>query len=137
MKPEEALQTELQKVRYLEAQISTLKQQMDFLLRGLNEISNTKSVLDTFTEEKDGFVSLGAGVLVRARIPAQDILLMDVGSGVLVEKPVLEVKKELTKKEEALKEELEKIRSILTQLQQEYEKSVSIIQKLSKGGAIV
>ena len=137
MKPEEALQAELQKIRYLEAQIGALKQQMDLLLRTLNEISNTKSVLDNFTEEKEGFVSLGAGVLARAKIPAQDVLLVDVGSGVLVEKPVSEVKKELTKKEVALKQELEKIRSVIAQLQQEYEKSVGVIQKLSQGGAVV
>ncbi len=137
MKPEEALQAELQKIRYLEAQIGALKQQMDLLLRTLNEISNTKSVLDNFTEEKEGFVSLGAGVLARAKIPAQDVLLVDVGSGVLVEKPVSEVKKELTKKEAALKQELEKIRSVIAQLQQEYEKSVGVIQKLSQGGAVV
>jgi prefoldin alpha subunit len=137
MKPEEVLRAELQKVRYLEAQIGALKQQMDLLLRTLNEISNTKSVLDSFTEEKDGFVSLGAGVLVRAKIPAQDVLLMDVGSGVLVEKQISEVKRELTKREQALKQELEKIRNVLTQLQQEYERSVGVIQKLSQGGAIV
>lgn len=137
MKPEEALQTELQKVRYLEVQINTLKQQMDILLRTLNEISNTKSILDSFAEEREGFVSLGAGVLAKAKIPAQDVLLMDVGSGVLVEKPVSEVRKELTKKEETVKQELEKIRNVLTQLQQEYERSVGMIQKLSQGGAIV
>ncbi len=120
----EALTFEYQQLARLAAEY---QRRIDLLNAALEEISNAKtavSELESLQSDEEMLVPLGAGVMARAAY-RRGRLLVNIGSGVIVEKDFDEVKSFLESREKS-------VRDTINKLSLEYQKILSRLAEIEK-----
>lgn len=120
----EALTFEYQQLARLAAEY---QRRIDLLNAALEEISNAKtaiSELESLKNDEEMLVPLGAGIMARATY-RRGRLLVNIGSGIIVEKDFDEVKSFLESKEKTVKDTINKL-SI------EYQKILNRLAEIEK-----
>ncbi|MCD6208742.1 MAG: prefoldin subunit alpha [Thermoproteales archaeon] len=120
----EALTFEYQQLARLAAEY---QRRIDLLNAALEEISNAKtavSELESLQNDEEMLVPLGAGVMARAAY-RRGRLLVNIGSGVIVEKDFDEVKSFLESREK-------NVRDTINKLSLEYQKILSRLAEIEK-----
>jgi len=90
------LQQKYLELQLLEQQIKEVQQQQQILNHRLNELTKLKeslSDLEKFKENKKLFSQIGPSVFIKTELKDSKNVLMDVGSGIVVEKPISEAVK--------------------------------------------
>lgn len=120
----EALTFEYQQLARLAAEY---QRRIDLLNAALEEISNAKTAigeLESLQNDEEMLVPLGAGIMARATY-RRGRLLVNIGSGIIVEKDFDEVKSFLQSKEKTVKDTINKL-SI------EYQKILNRLAEIEK-----
>ncbi|HDJ97217.1 MAG: prefoldin subunit alpha [Thermoprotei archaeon] len=120
----EALTFEYQQLARLAAEY---QRRIDLLNAALEEISNAKtavSELESLQNDEEMLVPLGAGVMARAAY-RRGRLLVNIGSGVIVEKDFDEVKSFLESREKT-------VRDTINKLSLEYQKILNRLAEIEK-----
>lgn len=88
-----ALQQKYLELQLLEQQIKEVQQQQQILNHRLNELiklNESLTDLEKFKENQKLFAQIGPSVFIKTELKDSKNVLMDVGSGVIVEKPISE-----------------------------------------------
>ncbi|HME87397.1 MAG TPA: prefoldin subunit alpha [Candidatus Nanoarchaeia archaeon] len=113
-------------LQVLQAQASFLGEQLDAIDSSLMEIEYLKSSLNDLQLVKPGtdiFAPFSNGIFVKAKIEKQDMVLMNVGKNVIVEKTIPDAQQSLHDREK----EITTIREdLISQLKKLEEKLISI-----------
>ena len=120
----EALTFEYQQLARLAAEY---QRRIDLLNAALEEISNAKtavSELESLQSDEEMLVPLGAGVMARAAY-RRGRLLVNIGSGVIVEKDFDEIKSFLESREKT-------VRDTINKLSLEYQKILNRLAEIEK-----
>lgn len=91
----ENLQEKYVEFQMVDQQIKSLREQIESLEGQLGELQKLKLSLDsleTMKTDSESFVPLSSGVYLKGKITDNSVLLMNVGAGVMVEKPLKEGK---------------------------------------------
>lgn len=121
---EKEMQNDLLNYRFLESRIKEMMKQRDFIMSKMAEIESTIDSLKDVDASKKILFSLGAEAYTIGKIVKKNNVLIDIGSGILLEKSIDEGKSTLAKR----KEDLDKA---LIQIDKEIVNSSSIMDKLS------
>ncbi len=121
---EKEMQNDLLNYRLLEARIKEMMRQRDFIMAKMAEIESTIDSLKDVDASKKILFSLGAEAYTIGKIVKKNNVLIDIGSGIMLEKSIDEGKNTLAKR----KEDLDKA---LIQIDKEIANSSSIMDKLS------
>ena len=134
----EEQQKELQK-KYMELQmvdhqVKQIDQQVQALEAQAGELDFVQIALDDFTSSKPGsetFITLTPGIMARAKLEKTDTVLMNVGSGVVVQKTIPEAKKvlscqvvEMRKLQQELASQMDKLTKHAEKVQEELKKLI-------------
>ena len=120
-------------MRYLEGQAGAVQKQMAALEQSAIEIStaiNAIQEISKMKESKDSLIPLGAGAFAECSISKQDKLLIDIGSGVVVEKKTEEALKILESRKEEAVNSMKTFEGMLISIQNQYADSAQKLQKL-------
>lgn len=93
MSSEEQVRQAFAEVRLFESYVEELRARIQVVLTTANELQTTKTALEELSKTAEGtpiLVNLGAGVYGRAALADSKKALVDVGTGVVVEKTVPE-----------------------------------------------
>lgn len=129
---QEILRQELMRIRYLEAQIQEVQQQITISSNVSNEIAMTIETLNTLKgvgKDSASFAPIGSGVFVAGTVQKQDRVLFDVGSGVVIEKPVETAVGELEERRKNIVESIQKLTAIGEGLQKEYNELAGMLKQ--------
>ena len=129
---EREIQESVIKMRYIEQQVDLLKKNIDKLTNVMIETMTSINALKEMTRlkaDKESKIPLGAGVFVEATLKKQDNVLIEVGEGVIVEKPIKEALEELEKREKEIKENIENFQNSIQQMQNQYLESAQKVQE--------
>ena len=135
MTKEREIQESVMKMRYIEQQVTSLQQQAQDSQRAMIEFAtsiNALKEIKKITGDNESLVPLGAGVFIDASVKKQDSVLMDIGSGAIVEKTVDEAMKTLEKREEAMKNRMIAIDNMVRNLETQYMEAGTKVQQLQK-----
>ncbi|OYT32890.1 prefoldin subunit alpha [Candidatus Woesearchaeota archaeon ex4484_78] len=94
------INTKYTELQMFDQQIRQLQQQAQVLQQQASELELVKNILDELTKAEPGsesFVTITPGILVKAKIEKVDEVLLNVGSGTMVEKNIPDTKKILDK----------------------------------------
>ena len=130
----EDLQKKYMEFQMLQQQMQQVGQQIQALDSQASEMDLVQQALDEFGSaktESDAFVTLTPGLFVKAKITNTEKVLLNVGSGAVVEKNIPDAKKviaeqgtELRKLKVELTEQLEKLSEHGAKLQEELQSLV-------------
>jgi prefoldin alpha subunit len=115
-KEEEELRRLSVEMRYLEQTAETLQQRISMLNSAMTDLTYASMTLDGVEKEKESaelFVPIGGGSYVKAKLADSEKVIVSMGSGVSVEKPVAEAKA-------ILKERLEELSKSAIASQQQF-----------------
>ena len=135
MADEREIQESVIKMRYIEQQVASLQQQAQESQRAMIEFAtsiNALKELKNIKENNNSLIPVGAGVFVDASINKQDKVLMDVGSGAVVEKSLDDAIGSLEKREEATKNRMIAIDNMVRNLESQYMEAGTKVQELQK-----
>jgi prefoldin alpha subunit len=130
----EQLQHKYMEFQMLQQQLQQVAQQMHALDSQANEMDLVEQALEDFSkskEESEAFVTLTPGLFVKAKITNTEKVLLNVGSGAVVEKTIPAAKEvikeqgtELRKLKEELNEQMAKLNEHAEKLQGELQSLV-------------
>jgi len=106
MKKNKELQEKLVHYRMLEDRMNSLMQQRNLMLNKLPEIDITKETLDEISKV-DGneiLVSIGSATYATGKLVKNDKVIVEIGAGVALEKPIDDAIKILKKRRENLED---------------------------------
>ena len=124
---------EIHKLQYLESQLEALRQQMVGLEATLVELERVKYALESIqalSSESESYLPLGAGVYTKGRVSKPENLLVDIGTGVIVEKPPEEVQELLEKKQEETEKTLEESQRMEAAIEKQYSEIAKRLQEV-------
>ncbi|MFC1730885.1 prefoldin subunit alpha [candidate division KSB1 bacterium] len=118
-KMQEELQKKYMELQFLSQQISEIQKQMQNMDAQIIDLETTNESLDEISKTEPGadmFVPISSGVFAKAEFKDTKKLLVNVGAGTAVEKPVADVKKmiedqvgEISKYKDQANEQLERL----------------------------
>mgnify|MGYP001610605940 CR=1 FL=1 len=117
----ELMQKKYFEYQLVEQQVKQFQQQLENFQQQLSDLTDVKSALDdlkTVKEETEIFVPVSSGIFVKARLIPPEKVLVNVGSGTVVERPLGAAQQLLQGQEKELTEYTEKVQENLTLLQQ-------------------
>ncbi len=124
------------KVRQLEQQMHIFQRDITNGKNALREIATTIGTLENLKKEKgeqNSLVPLGSGVFTNAKISNLNKLLIEIGSGVIVEKTVDETIEIITIRRDKITLNLNKMSRDVSILSKEYnELAMTLYQKQAK-----
>lgn len=103
-------------MRYLEQTAEALQQRMSMVNTAIADLSYANATLDGIEKEKENaemLVPIGGGSYVKAKLTNQDKVIIGLGAGVSVEKPLAEAKI-------VLKERLDDLEKTMNSAQQQF-----------------
>ena len=103
-------------MRYLEQAAETLQQRMSMLNAAMTDLSYANTTLDGVEKEKETaemLVPIGGGSYVKTKLACVDKVIVSMGAGVSVEKPIAEAKA-------MLKERLDELEKSAVAAQQQF-----------------
>jgi len=115
-KEEEELRKLSVEMRFLEQTAETLQQRLSMLNAAITDLSYATMTLDGVEKEKENsdlLVPIGGGSYVKMRLASSDKVVVGIGAGVSVEKPLFEGKA-------MLKERLEELEKSMVAAQQQF-----------------
>jgi prefoldin alpha subunit len=113
-------------MRYLEQTAETLQQRMSMLNAAITDLSYANMTLDGVEKEKESaelLVPVGGNSYVKVKLASSDKVVVGIGAGVSVEKPLSEAK-------EMLKERLGELEKSATSAQQQF---AQIAERINTG----
>ncbi|MEM3412032.1 MAG: prefoldin subunit alpha [archaeon] len=117
------MEADYEKIRNLEIQMRYLQDQLNFFQKSLVELSVTENALNAIMnmkEDSDVFFPISSGVFAKGILLKSKEVLVDLGVGAYVEKPVEEAL-ELTRKKKAwVEKQAEQLGNLWTKVQQDY-----------------
>ena len=132
---EEKLKEKIAIMRYIETQLGAAQQQMLNLERALIEINTTRLALASIKDlgkDTASLLPLGSGVFARGILTKQEKVLMDIGSGVIVEKTPEEILKLLETKEANVRNDINNIQQFINSLEKQYSEIGTELRKMAK-----
>ncbi|HLG24793.1 MAG TPA: prefoldin subunit alpha [Candidatus Nanoarchaeia archaeon] len=124
--PEKKAQQLYSEFQMIDANVKQLQRQLELATQQIMEISSTSQSLDEFEKIQSGkeiLVPLSSGIFAKASIKDNSELLVNVGSNVVVSKDVASTKALLQK-------QLEEVRSVHSQMNNELEKMIHRATKI-------
>jgi len=123
---EEELRRLSVEMRYLEQTAEALQQRISMVNAAITDLSYASATLDGIEKEKENaemLVPIGGSSYVKAKLVDSDKILINLGSGVSVEKNIAEAKV-------TLKERLDELEKTMTSAQQQFSQ---IAERLASG----
>ena len=111
------------KIRAIEQQVPTMQQNIEALNRILIETAtaiNTLKEVAKLKKETSTKTPIGSGVFINSKVSKQEKVLMEVGEGIIVEKPATEAIEKLQKREKDIQENLERMQLSMQQMEKDY-----------------
>lgn len=126
-------------IRYqmLKQQLNGLISQKSLLEKNIEMIRETIENINDISSIKEGqqiFSSVGSGVYVKAELKDCKNVIINIGSEIMIEKPIPQAILILEKKIEEIKKLIEEINKQITIFEKEIEKIEKEIVEASKGG---
>lgn len=122
----EKVAKKVNELRTMEVRAQYIERQLETINANINEFEIAKAALSEINNSNELLVPIGAGISLKMKIVEKEKALVRLGAGVVVEKNIDELAKEIeTKKEEFVKlseraqNELEKIINNINTLQSE------------------
>lgn len=134
MAGESEIQESVQRIRLMEAQISSLQQQAVAISNALGEIGTTRATLGAMRglkKESEALLPLGSGIFVHGTMGKQDKVLVDVGAGIVMEKDLEEASKILDSREADARKNLEAIQSLVSNIEKQYMETGKKLKELT------
>ena len=125
-KEEDELRRLSVEMRYLEQTAETLQQRMSMLNAAITDLSYANMTLDGVEKEKESaelLVPVGGSSYVKVKLASSDKVVVGIGAGVSVEKPLAEAK-------EMLKERLGELEKSAVSAQQQF---AQIAERINSG----
>lgn len=119
-----------------QAQAEAIAQQVSLTqmtLRGLDSAIQATDALDSAPEGQDMLVPIGSGSFVYAKLASKERVILNVGAGVSIEKPVSEAKESLKARKTEVAEAGKKMAEMLNKIDQEMAKIQSVLSKYDMG----
>jgi prefoldin alpha subunit len=108
--------------------------EFDFAQSELDKTIESLEYFDSLDGGTEALMNLGGGVFAYVDVKESKKMLVDVGSGVIIEKEVKDAIKTLRKKKENLQQTISKLEQFLEQIGAQAEKIQKEIAELSKEG---
>lgn len=113
---EEELNRLAYEAQNLEAQLQEMQRQLQQAQLLVNEMNSTSASLEGLKELKeDTYFQLGSGAFIKGTAAENKYILIDVGAGVFMEKPIGEARELILKRREKLEKGIEALKANLTQ----------------------
>lgn len=128
-------QEEIVRIRNMEEQMKTAQHQLGLFNNAMLEISNTKSALNMIKSmEKDtpSLLPIGAGMFATGTLSKKDVVLTDVGAGIVIEKKIEDAIKLLEEREENVKKNISLFQQSMTGIEKEYGQASARARKLAE-----
>ena len=128
---EAKLKDDIVKMKFLENQLGLAQQQLIEFDRALQELAFTKNALEEMKKlpgKKETLVPIGSGMLAPSSMEKPSTVLIDVGAGVMIEKPIEEALKTLNEREKRLSDDLMKLQTQVLAVEQQYKQLASLVQ---------
>ena len=125
-KEEEELRKLSVEMRFLEQTADTLQQRMSMLNAAITDLTYANATLDGLEQEKENselLVPVGGNSYIRAKLATPDKVIIGLGAGVSVEKPLAEAKS-------MLKERLDELEKSAVSAQQQFSQ---IAERINSG----
>jgi prefoldin alpha subunit len=134
MANEREMQEKVIQMRYIESQANSIQQQMVIAENALISIDTAINSLTELQKSKatESMTPLGAGVFAYATLKDTERVLIDVGSGVVVEKPIAEATKLLGERREQALSMAKSYADMLETLKAKYQELGMRVQELRK-----
>ncbi|MBR9681123.1 MAG: prefoldin subunit alpha [Candidatus Altiarchaeota archaeon] len=131
------LQTKMIQLEYLNQQIQTMQVHLNEILRASDELSILKVGLTNIEEAKNGdemLVPLGASSYIPAKIKDVKNVIVSVGAGVFIEKPIGDAMPIVEKQMDELRKQEDTIMGNLNLLSKESEKLTGELNQAMRSG---
>ena len=125
---QEQLQQKYLQLQLTEQQIRQLQQQIMVLEQQILEFKTVEESLNNLSKTKNNtplFSPLGLGMFLQTELKNNKEIIMNVGSKVIVKKPIIEAK-------EILKKQTKEVENTIILLKEQMSNSISMINSLSK-----
>jgi len=139
---EEEFQKSLVQLRIYEGSAQTLQTRLDIVSAAMNEFALASSTLEGVKTQKtdaDALIPVGGGSFVRAKLADISKIVVGVGAGVAIEKPIedsiKEIKERMAELEKARTALQEQLTQVLIKREESREKLGEIVKK--RGGDTV
>ena len=132
MNEDREIQEAVVKIRAIEQQAPLLQKNIESLSKILIETAtalNTLQEISKLEKEKNTKTPIGSGVFIDSKVSKQEKVLMEVGEGAIVEKPIKEVITSLEKRQESIQENIEQMNASLQKMEEEYAQLAKKIQE--------
>jgi prefoldin alpha subunit len=133
--PSKEVKQKYMELQMIQRQVQQVQQQIQALEAQSGEMDIVLQALEDFSMSKpgsDSFVTLTPGLFVKAKIENTDSVLLNVGGGAVVQKSIPEAKQivsgqtvELSKLQQELTEQLQKLAERAEHLQEELRKLIT------------
>ena len=125
-KDEEDLRKLSIEMRYLEQTAETLQQRISIMNAAMTDLTYANMSLDELEKEKENaelLVPIGGGFYIKVKLANTDTVVVGIGSGVSIEKTLLEAKA-------IVKERLSELEKTMTSAQQQF---AQVAQRINAG----
>lgn len=117
MTSEKELQEKMLIYRTLESRLEALTKQRDFVSSKIIEIISTISSIDEVDKNQKGILfKLGSEAFTFGDVTDKNKILVEIGAGVVLEKPVEEGKETLNKRKQEMENALKEIQNNISQI---------------------
>lgn len=118
------LQEKMFRYQTLEENFNQLNQRRELFTMKLIEIEQTKQAIDELEKSKvdDVFVPLGSSVFLPGKANKKERMILGIGSDIVVEKEMGEVKKTLEERKKTIENGLENVQTNMVRIAQEMQK---------------
>ncbi len=119
-----------------QAQAEAIAQQVSLTqmtLQGLDSAIRAIEAMDSAREGQEMLVPIGSGSFVYARLASKERVVLNVGAGVSIEKPVAEAKESLKARKAEVAEAGKKMGEMLGKIDQEMAKIQAVLSKYETG----
>ena len=123
MAGESEIQEGVQRIKLMEAQISTLQQQAIGLSNAIGELGTTRATLEAMRglkKDSEAMLPLGSGVFAHGTIGKQPTVLVDVGAGIVLDKDIEEASKLLEGREAEARKNLDAVQALIGNIEKQY-----------------
>lgn len=125
----------VREARMHQARGEALKEQLVMFQENLNQLEATIETLKGLGEgKKDSLIPAGSGVYLKGKEIEGDVVLVNVGAGIIIEKSVPEALEIIDKRKSATEEMMEKVEGEMYSLSKELERVDMLARKLMRGG---
>ncbi len=132
MSKEKEIQEAVIKIRAIEQQLPAIQQNIQSLNKILIETAtaiNTLKETSKLEKETQTKTPIGSGVFITTKINKQENALIEVGEGVIVEKPIKEIMQTLEAREKDIQENIEKLTQTIEQMEKDYYELAKKVQE--------